>query len=100
MHERATKLAVSHRPSRATDAPGGALYGPDVSFGEGGHAGALGGGQVLTFLPDGKIFTAGGRQDPTVNDDSAPITTATRINPDGPTPSASTGLRWTISERS
>src|SRR5437868_8610685 len=59
-----------------------ALYGPDVSFGEGGHV-DVPADSVLAVLPTGKILAIGGRQNPDVQDDTDTEIIASRLNPDG-----------------
>src|SRR5215211_3542018 len=63
-----------------------ALYGPDVSFGDGGRT-DIPADSVIKPLPDGKIFVLGHRvipPNPDIFDDiSTYITTASRVNADG-----------------
>src|SRR5688572_23883521 len=61
-----------------------ALFGPDVSFGNGGHA-AFPATHALDVLPDGKLFVAGARMIPPQGFDDLPqfVQTISRLNPDG-----------------
>src|SRR5687767_11596631 len=61
-----------------------ALFGPDVSFGNGGHA-VFPAVNALDVLPDGKIFVAGARMIPPQGFDDPPgfVQTISRLNADG-----------------
>src|SRR3954470_11227189 len=59
-----------------------AIYAPDVSFGQGGHAAVLA-SSLLTQLPDGSILAAGVTTLPSEDDFGGYESKAFRINPDG-----------------
>src|SRR5688500_10674919 len=71
-----------------------ALFGFDVSFGDGGSA-DVPADAFLVVLPDGKLLAAGGRQNPFVTNDTDIELLVSRLNPDG-TPDASFGNGGTI----
>ena len=58
------------------------LYGPDISFGNGGVAAGPAGNQLLAELPDGKILAVGVRRI-SVDQDFDTARDAHRLNPDG-----------------
>src|SRR5829696_3474569 len=58
------------------------LYGPDITFGNGGVAVGAVGNQVLSELPDGDILAVGVREFSSQGDLDVE-TSATRLNPDG-----------------